>query len=394
MRLQGTTLGYVIAAAIATGEGGLGVVLTPYLRDNGLSVPAIGAFVALYALAGLASRVPGGRWYRPGWVRRLLVIGLLIQFVAGAAFPLFHDGWALAALRLISGFGYGLGSTVNLAQFLDSLPADRGRERQTAYFTAANSGGFALGNVTAGFLANQFGFEVAFVGVALYPLLAVVITLLAEEPPVRRAAARGAPGLRLHLRALGEPLLLIVLIEGFLLQFLFGMQYALFPLYLLAAGVTLAELGIMRGTFSGTQVASRLGAGWLTAHFGHRRVAAGGLAAQIVALGVVPLTTNLLLLGALQVAFGGARGIMMMANTLGLAKASDRTTLSRGACAASFNAASDLGILLGPLLTGAVAGVVGLDNAFVLVPLGVLVVYVASVWLNARRPEPASRPAE
>src|SRR5437868_5191841 len=61
LRLQGTTLGYVIAAAIATGEGGLGVVLTPYLRDNGLSVPAIGAFVALYALAGLASRVPGGR---------------------------------------------------------------------------------------------------------------------------------------------------------------------------------------------------------------------------------------------------------------------------------------------------------------------------------------------
>jgi MFS family permease len=108
----------------------------------------------------------------------------------------------------------------------------------------------------------------------------------------------------------------------------------------------------------------------------------------------VPLTTNLLLLGALQVAFGGARGIMMMANTLGLAKASDRTTLSRGACSASYNAANDLGILLGPLLTGAVAGVVGLDNAFVGVPLGVLSVYVASVWLNARRPEPAPRPAE
>ncbi len=394
MRLQGTTLGYVIAAAIATGEGGLGVVLTPYLKDNGLSVPAIGAFVALYALAGLASRLPGGRWYRPGWVRRLLVVGLLLQFGAGAAFPLFHDGWALAALRVVSGFGYGLGSTVNLAQFLDSLPAERGRERQTAYFTAANSSGFALGNVTAGFLANQFGFAVAFVGVACYPLLAAGITLLAVEPPVRRAVARGATSWRLHLRALGEPLLLIVLIEGFLLQFLFGMQYALFPLYLLAAGVTLAELGVMRGAFSGTQVASRLGAGWLTAQFGHRRVAAGGLAAQILALGVVPLTTNLLLLGTLQVAFGGARGIMMMANTLGLAKASDRTTLSRGACSASYNAASDLGILLGPLLTGAVAGVVGLDHAFVVVPLGVLALYLAAVWLNARRPAPVPRPAE
>src|SRR5947199_9001417 len=125
MRLQGTTLGYLTAAAIATGEGGLGVVLTPYLKDNGLSVPAIGAFVALYALAGLASRLPGGRWYRPGLVRRALIVGLLIQFVAGVAFPLFHAGWALAALRVVSGFGYGLGSTINLAQVLDSLPAHR-----------------------------------------------------------------------------------------------------------------------------------------------------------------------------------------------------------------------------------------------------------------------------
>jgi len=393
VRLQGTTLGYVIAAAIATGEGGLGVVLTPYLKDNGLSVPAIGAFVALYALAGLASRLPGGRWYRPGWVRRLLVIGLLLQCVAVAAFPLFHDGWALAALRLVSGFGYGLGSTVNLAQFLDSLSGDRGRERATAYFTAANSSGFALGNVTAGFLANQFGFAAAFVGVACYPLLAIVVTLLAVEPPVRRAAARSV-SLGLQLRALGEPLLLIVLIEGFLLQFLFGMQYALFPLYLLAAGVTLAELGVMRGAFSGTQVVSRLGAGWLSARFGHRRVAAGGLAAQILALAVVPLTTNVILLGTLQVAFGGARGVMMMANTLGLAKASDRTTLSRGACSASYNAASDLGTLLGPLLTGGVAGVVGVGEAFVAVPLGVLAIYATSVWLNARRPAPVPRPAD
>jgi MFS family permease len=394
VRLQGTTLGYVAAAAIATGEGGLGVVLTPYLNENGLSVAAIGAFVALYALSGLASRVPGGRWYRPGRVRRLLVVGLLVQAVSGALFPLFHDAWALATLRIVSGFGYGLGSTVNLAQFLDSLPADQPRERPTAIFTAANSCGFALGNMTAGFLANQWGYEVAFVGVAFYPLLAALLTLSAVEPAARGGPPRAATSPRLLLRAMGEPLLLIVLVEGFMMQFLFGMQYALFPLYLLAVGVTLAELGLMRSAFSGTQVASRLGAGWLTAQFGHRRVAAAALLAQIVALIVVPLTANLWLLAVVQVAFGGARGIMWMANTLGLAKASDRTTLSRGACSATYNAASDLGVLLGPLLAGAVAGLAGLDRSFLIVPLGVLAVYAAAASLNARRPEPAARPAE
>ena len=200
----------------------------------------------------------------------------------------------------------------------------------------------------------------------------------------------GGTGPRAILLAIREPLLLIVLIEAFLLHFLFGMHYALAPLYLLAIGATLAELGVIRALFSGTQVAARLGAGWLTVRFGHRKVAGGALVGQVVALVLVAATTDLLVLTALSMAFGLGRGLMLVANTLGLAEASDRAAISRGSSSGVFNAANDLGVLIGPVGAGFAALAVGIGPSFVVLPLGVLAVYAAALALM-RTPSSATR---
>ena len=394
MRFRATTFGYLVAGTLAAVEGSLGVLLTPYLQDNGFSLAVIGGFVSIYAVAGLLSRVPGGRWYRPGWIRPLLILSLALQVLCNCSFPLLTDGLALALVRLLSGFAYGIGTTINLAQFLDALPPDKPRDRPTAYYTAVFSVGFATGNLTAGFLAERWGYFAGFAGVTVFPLLAIVVGLLAEEPVAVRGATRPTASLRAFVAALGEPLLLIVMIEYLVLNFLFGMHYALFPLYLLAAGAALGQLGVIRGLFSGAQVASRVGAGWLTERFGHRRVAAWGIVGQIVVLALIPATTNLVALTLCSLGYGALRGVSLMANTLGLAEASDRSTLGRGASSGAYNAASDVGILVGPLLAGAVAGGVGIGPALLLLPLGALAFYAASLWLNGRRSQPAPRPAD
>jgi predicted MFS family arabinose efflux permease len=385
VRLPPVALAYVVGGALSTVEGGMGVLLPPYLQANGYPAAIIGVFVSLYAVSAIASRLPAGRWYRPGWVRWLLVSALLTQAATNLGYPLFHDLLPLVAIRVVTGFAYGLGTTVNLAQFLDALPPGTPRDRPTALYTAAVSLGFATGNVTSGLLAQQFGYFAGFLGTSTYAVVAAAMTLCAAEPPVGRAGnvGRGGPGA--VLRALGEPRLLIVLIEVFLLNFLFGLQYALFPLYLIAVGAALAQLGVIRGLFSGSQILSRVGAGWLTARFGYQSVAGWALVAQIVALMAVPATSSLLVLTALSVAYGVARGATMMANTLGLAAASDRSTLGRGAASGIYNAAADAGTLVGPLVAGAAADAVGIGRAFVLLPLGVLVAYATSLWLNQRR---------
>jgi MFS transporter, DHA1 family, multidrug resistance protein len=390
VRLRGTALGYLIIGAISTVEGGLGVLLTPYLHVNGFPVTAIGGFIALYAVATLLSRLPGGRWYRPGWIRPLLVASLLLQAVSNLAFPLFTDALPLAIARLVTGFAYGLGTTLNLAQFLDSLPPDRPKDRATALYSAMIAFGFAVGNVTGGLLADYFGYWAGFAGTSAYAVVAAV----AEEPAVVRPRAGTGGGARGFVAALGEPVLLVVLLEVLFFNFLFAMYYVLVPLQLLAVGAALGHLGIIRGLFSGSQVVSRGGAGWLTTRFGHQRVSGWALVAQVVALALVPATPHLLLLTVLAVGYGVARGAMAMSNTLGLAVASDRSTLGRGAASGVYNAASDVGGLVGPLLAGTAADAVGIGNALILLPLGVLVVWGVAICLNGQRSRPAPRPAD
>jgi MFS family permease len=394
VRLRATTLGYLAAGAIAAGEGGLGVMLPPYLTVLGFPVPAIGAFVAFYAVAGLLSRLPGGRFYRQGWIRPLIGLSLLLQCCANLAYPWFSDWPTLAVLRLLGGFSYGLCTTINLAQFIDGLPPRARRDRPMALYTAALSVGFALGNITSGFVASAFGYTAGFTVVAMFPLAVAIATLFAEEPTTLRVARAGRAGPRALVQAMGEPLLFVVLLESFLLNFLFGLHYALFPLYLLSIGASLAAMGLIRGLFSTMQVASRISTGWLIGRLGHRRLAVVGIVGQVIAIALLPFTTNLLLLAALSLAYGLWRGMSLVANTLGMAESSDRAVVSRGASSGLFNAASDVGVLLGPLIAGATAGVIGIGGALIVMPLAALVMHTAALALNARRPQPAARVAD
>src|SRR3954447_10249408 len=115
---------------------------------------------------------------------------------------------------------------------------------------------------------------------------------------------------------------------------------------------------------------------------------------QVIAIALLPFTSNLLLLTALSVAYGLWRGISLVANTLGMAESSDHAVVSRGASSGLFNAASDVGILLGPLLAAATAGIIGIPARLVLMTLSALVIPAAGLALNARRLQPAARVAD
>ncbi|HLI27782.1 MAG TPA: MFS transporter [Chloroflexota bacterium] len=385
MRLSGTHYGYLVAAAIASGEGGVGVLMAPYLTALGYGAPLVGLFVALYAIAGLLSRWPGGHWYRPGRVRPLLAASLLLVSTANLLFAHVSDALALSALRLLGGLGFGLGTTVNLAQFIDTLPPQRSRERAMSLYTAALASGFMLGNLLAGGFSDRGGYAAGFLAVAVPPLLAVAATPLAREPASVRGGRADRKGLRALLAAVGEPLLLVVLIESFLLNFLFGLHYAYWALYFLGVGASLGHLGVIRGLFSGTQVAARAGSSGLFRRFGVRRVAVAAMTVQVLAIALIPATSSLLLLTALSVLYGAARGIGMVANALGLAEASDVSIVGRGAASGLFNGAADLGTLIGPVLAGLLVQAVGLNTMFVVAPLGVWGCYAIGLWLALRR---------
>src|SRR5262249_38631669 len=105
--------------------------------------------------------------------------------------------------------------------------------------------------------------------------------------------------------------------------------------------------------------------------------------AMTFALVATPWQTGLLGLTAVFVFVGLARAAVLVANTVSVADVQE-STVSRGVAVGIYNAARDLGSVVGPALGGYIAAIVGLRAFFVVGPPLVLGVYLCLIWLTSR----------
>ena len=88
------------------------------------------------------------------------------------------------------------------------------------------------------------------------------------------------------------------------------------------------------------------------------------------------------------------RGVAMVANTISVAADVDESQVSRGLASGIYYASRDLGAILGPVLAGGVAGLVGVEGMLRLVPPLALAAYLVGVVASRRyAPGPAPAPA-
>jgi MFS family permease len=117
---------------------------------------------------------------------------------------------------------------------------------------------------------------------------------------------------------------------------------------------------------------------------GHTRIAIGTLTLNALLLMILPSFTTLLSLAALMVAIGFVRGFGMVANAISVAEDIDERDVSRGVASGIYYASRDLGGICGPIVGGAVAGAIGIEAMFRVVPPIGLLAYFAGVAANAR----------
>lgn len=372
----------VVVAVCAEGSVVTGLV-PPLLQDWGYAVAAIGLLVAVQAMVALASRLPGGMFYRLNRARRLLFGTLLLGVVTSALHPLASALPAFVVVRALTGLSFGLATTTNFALFTEGLPPGRARQHALGYYTAGIAVGYSLGAFVAGYAADWLGTPSAF-------LLAVafgVVSLLGVPPRPVAGAPPPAPEPPLRLAALRHPRLLSVAAVAFSLFISFQFWNTYLPLYGLAIGLTLGEVGLIRGAFGLCQVVARPVAGNVVDRFGAGRLVVVGLLVQTLTLMAVPLTESLVALLALFVLQGTVRALAIVANAVELVDGSEAAGVSRGVMAGVYNTAMDLGTLAGPAVGGLVASGIGVPGSFVVVPLVALAAWGAAV-LAAR---PAAR---
>lgn len=376
------------AFAIALGFGLITPVLPAYARSFDVGVAAASVVVSAFAFFRLVFAPAGGSLVSRLGERPVYLAGLVIVALSSFATAVAQSYTELLIYRGLGGLGSTM-FTVSAMSLLVRLspPAIRGRVA-SAYGSAFLVGGM-IGPVLGGFLA-ELGYRVPFVlyGVAILAAAAMVAWFLRGAR--LRPAAKGDEAPPMPFReAVGSSTYRAALASGFANGWAnFGVRVAILPQFAVAvhdatwvAGAALAVSAV--GTAAALQVASRYTDSW-----GRRPMVLVGLAVTAVGLGLIGLSSNLVVLLALCAVSGVGAGLVNPAQQAAVADVVGQDR-SGGKVLASFQMFQDGGAILGPVLIGVVADQLGWAEAFAVT--AVISVLAIGPWLSAAETAPDRR---
>ncbi|MEK1906486.1 MAG: MFS transporter, partial [Pseudomonas sp.] len=297
--------------------------------------------------------------------------------------------------RFLVGVGEAAYGSVGIAVVVSVFPREM-RATLSGAFISGGMFGSVLGMAAGGFMAQHFGWRWAFAGMALFGLLLAslypLIVRQARIAPQRAVVAAGqvADTISRPLRTLYSSRSVISAYVGSGLQlFVGGTVIVWMPSYLNRFyGMTTEKAGAVAAI-----IVLCSGAGMIFCGMLCDRLCRNHPDRKIVLCVGYCLGSCLLLSLAFALPFGTPQlvliglGMLIAAGTTGPSGAmvANLTHYSvHGTAFATLTLANNLlGLATGPLLTGKVSDVIGLDNAFQLVPL--VSIAAAAVFLYCRR---------
>ena len=389
----GSRWNFLAITAITSGDGLNHILMPLLLADTGYSAPEIGPLVAVLGIASLVSRFPVGAVYRPNRARWLLMTSLLTAAACSVLYPyVAASAPLLVAIRVLQGLASGAATTVNLAFFIDSLPAGASRGRAMALYGGGMAAGYTIGNLSGGIAGDLLGYPGAFAIGALFwtgGLFQVLTSAAhrASSPTPAKHVDAGAPrGPMAMLRALRDPAVVSVTMMAFQLNAILTIGGTFFPLIGRAAGLGLAEIGLVRSVHSLVNAVARPLSAPLITRLGADRASFASFALQAVALGAIPLLAfaGLPIFMLIFILVGAGRAIGFTANAIALAEDIPESRLSRGIASSLYNSAKDVGNIAGPIIGSTLVSLVGLPAMFMVAPTLLLLLQLA-VNASARR---------
>ena len=364
-------------------------VIPPYLDDMRIPVAAIGSLISLGPVLALTSRLPMGMLYHQARARILVSAAILAMGVTNYLYSLAATVFAFAIVHALNGFAYGAVTTLYMAFFVDSLDADENRNHAIGYYVGSLAMGYSTGNFFGGLIADYWGYDATFQVGALLSLVAVGLLLLLHRPSGTGGSnAKAKEGAKLtskeSLKSLMEPELATVVIVALFLNLLHQMGGVFISLYGLAVGLSLTQIGIIRAAYAGCNAITRPISGHVVNKVGHRGLSYFGLPLQSLILMLVPLFTGFGAILFVYVASGFLRAVVIVANAVGLVQDVPEARVRRGLASGVYNAAGDLGNILGPFVGGIIAQTAGIASVFVIGSLGSTAVFLIGVFLLRR----------
>jgi len=376
---------YAASAILTLGEGGFQLLTPPYMQEQNVSPVVIGSAVSAYGLVSLLARLPAGALYRSHRAWWLIAGGTVLSSVAFALLTQTSSPALLVLFVALDGAGFAIASTANMAALIERRPDGANAGSIMGWYTGSLGAGYALAGFVGGSLGDALGTSSAILVLALVPLCAGVLLSLVvhattpervTEPGARVAWWRGFHGLPALVWLAFFVTLYINLVSGVVLTF--------FPLYGLAIGLTLTQIGILQGIHGGAAAAVRFLSGAVFRFVSYERTLPAMVLLSGVSVAVIAGVRWLFVLALAWAALGLSRGLLRVASAALVMDAAGETDARQGAASGVYLAGLDLGKILGPLAGGVGADRIGLRSTFLVASIAFPVVYFV-LWGVTRR---------
>jgi MFS family permease len=354
-------------------------LLPAYVDAFGLSKLQAGVLFGAYGAGAVLGGVPGGLIAARVGPRRAVLAGLIVLGLASFGFAAAGTPIALGIARFVQGFS----STMTWAGALAWITVDspRSRRGQTLGLVFACAVAGAITGPMFGAVAKAISIEVSFVVVGLLALALAAAAAL--QRPARREKLP-AGGLR---SALADPAFVVGLWLCTLPAFFFGVLDVLVPLSLHDAGYGAFAIGTLFVVAGLAEIAVGPMAGRLSDSRGRVipiQIALAGAAVAAALLGLVSASVPLMVVAVV----GAVSFASLYAPAMALI--SDRAEAAGLAMALAFglmNTAWALGVVLGPMLGGALAD--AFDDPVPYFLCSLLAAGTLAAILSRRRPRAA-----
>ncbi|PWJ20583.1 MFS transporter [Jannaschia seohaensis] len=281
-----------------------------YATELGIGPSEIGVLVALFAVLPLFLSLGAGRWLDVYGSRPMLLSGTLLAGL-GLMLPDLLAGRAgLYASQVVTGSASTL-FVLAAQRSIGSQSSDAmSRERNVAVFSLGVALASLAGPVPAGFIAERFSFETAFLLLGGVTLLSLpVCSALAKDRPAPAETGGTRPaGNPLHVLGYNPYMGRAFLISALILMAK-DMYIAFFPLYAASAGLSAGAIGLIIGLHNGGGVVMRLALLPLVKAFGKNRVVLSSILLGGMLFLVLPVVEGVVLLTLASLGIGMALGL-------------------------------------------------------------------------------------
>jgi MFS family permease len=335
------------------GAGIVVPILPKYAESFGASYMYIGFTISAFGLARIITDIPSGTLSDRVGRRASLLIGTILFVATGLLAAYATSIEYLIAARFLQGVGAAIYTTSALAYVADILPSS-GKGRYLGYYQSSFFLGSAFGPTLGGLLASVGGLRLPFLTLSAISLVSALATYMGITTPTsakdvvyRRGSVLSIITATLRSRAM------IVSCVAAATTFILStaIRFTLLPIYSeKALNLSEVEIGwvltiialvnflMMRRSGS---VADKLGAGPTMIY---------GFILSGLTTTLYPFSFNLPFLLAISAWFGVATSLIMPAQVSLAVESSDPK--HRGLSMGIYRIFSDIGLIIGPLLSG------------------------------------------